>query len=236
MIVVPEQSVLNTALSSQLNPTPPARLHKAKWWVGRWIEIFPFCRGAFPFCRGAFSFWTMLACQSLTFIFLVRKGAAIIFSFSRGLFPIFMTTWLKQELNSYKEALEHFFLWNYSVFDPLSWMVLAIQSALYKTHKHCNDQDCVLSAFITIRHIKRGAFYWCWSSLNYLCKILITTLIRFSIHIWKLNSEDQQTTAIRTANHIPGATPHHCEAMDKFHPECSCSCRMKLIIFTTFEK
>lgn len=46
-------------------------------------------------------------------------------------FPIFMTTWFKQELNSYKEALEYyfiFFLWKHSMFDLPPWMVLAIQS------------------------------------------------------------------------------------------------------------
>lgn len=147
-------------------------------------------------------------------------------------FPIFRTTWFKQELNSYKEALEHFFCGVFCVWSSIMYSIGLSISTIQDTNTIMIKRLCCQPLLL----LDISSFYWCWSSLNYLGKILITILIRFSIHIWKLNSEDQQTTAIRTANHIPRATPHQCEAMDKFHPECFCSCRMKLIIFTTFEK
>lgn len=71
-------------------------------------------------------------------------------------FPVFMTTWFKQELNSYKEALEHFFLWKPPVFDPPPCMVLAIQSALYKTHKHHNDQKTACCQPLLLLDVLRG--------------------------------------------------------------------------------
>lgn len=50
-------------------------------------------------------------------------------------FPIFMTTWFKQELNSYKEALEYYFIFFFveafyvwpSTMDGIGHSILTIQ-------------------------------------------------------------------------------------------------------------
>lgn len=42
------------------------------------------------------------------------------------------------------------------MFDPPPWMVLAIQSALYKTHKHHNDQKTACCQPLLLLDVLRG--------------------------------------------------------------------------------
>lgn len=49
-------------------------------------------------------------------------------------------------------------MWKHSVFDPPQWMVLAIQSALYKIHKHHNDQKTACCQPLLLLDASRGDF------------------------------------------------------------------------------
>lgn len=45
------------------------------------------------------------------------------------------------------------------MFDPPPWMVLAIQSALYKTHKHHDDQKTVCCQPLLLLDISRRGLF-----------------------------------------------------------------------------
>lgn len=45
------------------------------------------------------------------------------------------------------------------MFDPPPWMVLAIQSALCKTHKHHDDQKTVWCQPLLLLDISRGGLF-----------------------------------------------------------------------------